>query len=191
MWPDLPIGVLYMHSFRSHFSWLFDRYNNRPTVHACTVAKASTVCFYWGFIHRPVWRPRMLGWSVNGSNFPSQVDSWQGITTWLAGETGHQCSYILRWGVSIHWTGLLDWIIFLLDKYQCLFLEGSLATQARSQGGFSRFGRTALTNKRSTFYNTGPLFSIKGPYLIQLVKQKVHYKENKMSLFKKGPPAFI
>ena len=36
----------------------------------------------------------MLGWSVNGSNFPSQADSRQGITTGLAGENGHQCSYV-------------------------------------------------------------------------------------------------
>ena len=38
--------------------------------------------------------------------------------------------------------------------------------------------------KRSTFYNTGPLFTIKGFPLVQLVKQKVHYKD-KMSLTKK------
>ena len=35
------------------------------------------------------WHPRMLGWSVNGSNLPGQADSQQGITTGLAGETGH------------------------------------------------------------------------------------------------------
>ena len=68
-------GVLYMHSFRSHFSQSFDRYNNRPTVHACTIAKTSTVCFYWGLIHGPVWHPWVLGWSVNGSNLPGQADS--------------------------------------------------------------------------------------------------------------------
>ena len=88
--------VLYTHSFRSHFSWSFNRYNNRPTVHACTIAKASTVYFYWGFIHGPVWHPRVLGWSVNGFNFPSQADSWQGITTGLAGEIRHRCSYIFE-----------------------------------------------------------------------------------------------
>ena len=44
----------------------------------------------------PVWHPQMLGWSVNGSNLPGQADSRQGITTRLAGETGHRCSYILR-----------------------------------------------------------------------------------------------
>ena len=40
--------------------------------------------------------PRMLGWSVNGSNLPSQADRRQGITKGLDGETGHRCSYILR-----------------------------------------------------------------------------------------------
>ena len=95
MWPDLPKGVLYTHSFRSHFSLSFDRYNNRPTVHACTTAKSSAVCFYWGLIHGPVWRPRMLGWSVNGLSFPGQADRRQGIATGLAGETGHRFSYIL------------------------------------------------------------------------------------------------
>ena len=46
-----------------------------------TIAKGSTV--------------GPLGWSVNGSNLPGQADSRQGITTGLAGETGHRCSYIL------------------------------------------------------------------------------------------------
>ena len=100
MWPDLPKKVLYMHSFRSHFSPPFDRYNNRSTVHACTTAKASTVCFYWGLIHGPVWHPQVLRWSVNSSNWPGQADSRQGITTELAGETGLQCSYIL-WCVEL------------------------------------------------------------------------------------------
>ena len=88
--------VLYRHSFRSHFSLLFDRYNNRPTVHACIIAKSSTVYFYWGLNHGPVWRPQMLGCSVNGSNFPGKADRRQGITTGLAGETGYRFSYILR-----------------------------------------------------------------------------------------------
>ena len=42
-----------------------------------------------GLIHGPVWHPRMLGWFVNGSNLPGQAASQQGITTGLAGETGH------------------------------------------------------------------------------------------------------
>ena len=78
----------------------FDRYDNRLTVHAYTIANVSTVCFYWGLIHRPVWRPWVLRWSVNGSNLPDQAGSQQGITTGLAGETGNRCSYIL-WYVEL------------------------------------------------------------------------------------------
>ena len=46
MWLDLPKGILYAHYFKSHFLLPFDRYNNRLTVHACNIAKASTVYFY-------------------------------------------------------------------------------------------------------------------------------------------------
>ena len=96
MWPYLWKEVLYTHSFKSHFSPQFDRYNDRLTVHAHTIAKDSTVYFYWDLIYGPVWHPRVLVWSVNGSNyFPSQADSQQGITTRLAGVTEHRCSYIL------------------------------------------------------------------------------------------------
>ena len=97
MWLDLPKGVLYVHSFKSHFSPPLDRYNNRLTVHANTIAKASTICFYWGLSHWPVWRPLVLGWSVNSSTLPSQADNRQGIITRLAGETGHQCIYMWSW----------------------------------------------------------------------------------------------
>ena len=92
--------VTYVHSFKSHFSPPFDRYNNRLTVHAYTIAKASKVYFYWGLIHEPVWCPRVLRWSVNGSNLPGKTDSQQGITTRLASETEHRCSYIL-WYVGL------------------------------------------------------------------------------------------
>ena len=46
MWLYLPKGVLYAHSFKSHFLPPLNRYNNRLTVHAYTIANASTVCFY-------------------------------------------------------------------------------------------------------------------------------------------------
>ena len=75
MWPDLPKGVLYMHNFKSHFSPPFNRYNNRLTYHAYTIAKGSMVYFYWGLIHGPVCCLWMLGWSVSGSNLPGQADS--------------------------------------------------------------------------------------------------------------------
>ena len=92
---DLPKMVLYAHNFKSHFSPWFDRYINRLTVHAYTIAKGSMVYFNWGLIHGPVWWPLVLGWSVNGSNLPSQADSWQGITTGPAGKAGHWFGYIL------------------------------------------------------------------------------------------------
>ena len=95
MWLDFSKGALYTHNFKSHFSLPLDRFKNRLTVHACTIAKGLMVYFYWGFIHRPVWHPPVLGWSVSGSNLSNQADSQQGITTGLAGENGHRCSYIL------------------------------------------------------------------------------------------------
>ena len=85
---------------KKYLNKTLDRYNNRLTVHAYTIAKATTVCFYWGLIHGPVWRPWVLRWSVNGSNLPGQADSPQGITTRLADETGHRSSYIL-WHVEL------------------------------------------------------------------------------------------
>ena len=63
----------YTHSFKSHFSRPFDRYSNRLTVYTYSIAKASTVYFYWGLIHVPDWCPQVLGWSVNGSNFPGKL----------------------------------------------------------------------------------------------------------------------
>ena len=42
---DLLKEVLYTHNFKSHFSPPFNRYNNRLTVHVCTIAKGSTVYF--------------------------------------------------------------------------------------------------------------------------------------------------
>ena len=95
MWPDLLKGVLNVHSFKSYFSLPFNKYNNRLTLHAYTIAKGSTVYFYRDLIHRPVCCPRVPGWSVNSSNLPGQAGSQQRITTRLASETGHRCSYIL------------------------------------------------------------------------------------------------
>ena len=54
--------------------------------------------------------------------------------------------------------------------------------QACSQGGFSRFRRTTLTNKSEVHYFVlkGPLITMQGP----LCKQKVHYKKIKSPLSK-------
>ena len=38
-------GLIHV-QFQVSLSRSFNRYNNRPTVHACTIAKVSTVCFY-------------------------------------------------------------------------------------------------------------------------------------------------
>ena len=105
--------VLYTYSFKSPFSLPFDGYNNRLTVHAYTIAKGSMVYFYWGLIHGPVCCPRMLRWSVSGPNLPGQANSQQGITTRLAGETGHRCSCIL-WYVELKtaWIEAIWWYNF-------------------------------------------------------------------------------
>ena len=72
------------HSFEYHFSWPFDRYNNRLTVYAYIIAKSSTVCFYWCLIHGPVWHPWVLRWSENDSNLLSrQTASWELPQDWL------------------------------------------------------------------------------------------------------------
>ena len=100
MWLDLPKGVLYEHNFKSHFSLPFYRYNNRLTVHTCTIAKGSTVYFYWGLIHGPVWHPSVLGWSVNGSNFPSQADNCR--------ESPHD--WLVRLGINVAtFCDMLSW----------------------------------------------------------------------------------
>ena len=81
--PDLPNQWLW-----ALFAPPLDGYN-RLTVHVCTIAKSSTICFYRGFFLQPTWHPWVLQWSVSGSILPGQADSWQEITTWLASETGH------------------------------------------------------------------------------------------------------
>ena len=98
LWPNLPKGLLYMHSFRSHFSQPFDRYNNRGS------------CLYHCQNFNSLFLLRPHSWAClvftgarvvcKCSNFPGQADSQQGITTELVGETGHQCSYIL-WHVEL------------------------------------------------------------------------------------------
>ena len=40
--------VLYIHSFKTHFSSPFDAYINGPTAHVCNTTISWTVCFYSG-----------------------------------------------------------------------------------------------------------------------------------------------
>ena len=60
-----------------------------------TTAKHLTVFLYWCLILKLVWCPRVLKWSLNGSNLPGQADSQQGIISRLVVKTGHWCSCIL------------------------------------------------------------------------------------------------
>ena len=88
MWPDLPKGVLYTHSFRSHFSLPFNRYSN--------------IYYCQSFNGLLLLRPPFMDLSgihecLGGPNSPDQADNQQGITTRLASETGHRCSYIWSW----------------------------------------------------------------------------------------------
>ena len=61
MWPDLPKGVLYTRSFKTHFSSPSVSCINAPTGYAFTTAESWTVCFHPGLFLKPVWRPRVLG----------------------------------------------------------------------------------------------------------------------------------
>ena len=99
--------VLYTQSFKSHFLPWFDGYKNRLTVHVYTIVRCLTVWFYCGLIHKPAWCPQVFRWSLNGSNLNGQADSWQRITTRLAGETEHWCNYIL-WHMGLH-ENSLNW----------------------------------------------------------------------------------
>ena len=89
MWPDLPKGVLYMHSFKTHFLSPFVSYINGPTVHVLYTVKGWTVCFHSGLFLKSVWCPWVLRWTLNGPIFPWQADNWLWITTRLADEFVH------------------------------------------------------------------------------------------------------
>ena len=117
-------GTLLAHYFSVHFLLLLDGYNNRLTVHVCTIAKSTMVCYNWGFFLYHHWRLRIFGWSINSPILSGQANSQQGITTWLVGETGHGLSYIL-WYVELKiawidaiWTyNVLSWIPTTLWLY--------------------------------------------------------------------------
>ena len=75
MWPDLPKGVLCMHSYKTHFSLPSVSYINAPTWHLFNAAESWTVCFHSGLFLKPVWHREVLGWPLNGPIFPWQADS--------------------------------------------------------------------------------------------------------------------
>ena len=85
MWLDLPNGVLYQHSFKSHFSQPFNRYNNRLNLYHCQSFNSLLLLrlYLWACL------TSMGAWVVcKWLQLPSQADSQQEITTRLAGETG-------------------------------------------------------------------------------------------------------
>ena len=101
MWPDLPVGVLYTHSFKIYFSSPSLSYINAPTAHLFNIAEGWTVCFHVGLFLKPVWCPWVLGWPLNGPIFPWQADSRLWITTQLADEFAHGFSCFV-WHVEVH-----------------------------------------------------------------------------------------
>ena len=58
--------ALFAQNFYVYFSPPTDGYNNRLTVHVCTVAKSSTVCFSEASFLHHIWCPWVVGWSING-----------------------------------------------------------------------------------------------------------------------------
>ena len=100
LWPDLPKGVLYMHSFKTHFSSLFVSYINGSTAHVFNTAEGVTTFFHSGLFLKPIWHPQVLGWHSNGPIFPWQADSRLWFTTRLADKFGHGFSYFV-WHLEV------------------------------------------------------------------------------------------
>ena len=84
MWSDSPKGALLAHNFNVHFSPPPDGYTSRLTVYVCTVAKSSTVCFYWDFLLQTVWHPTVLRWfKMAPSCLKKQTYSRESPLNWL------------------------------------------------------------------------------------------------------------
>ena len=89
VWPDLPKGILYTHSFKTHFSLPFDNCINGPTAHVFKYCLRLNSLLSLRAVLKPVWYPWVLGWSSNDPIFSWQADSWLWFTTRLADEFGH------------------------------------------------------------------------------------------------------
>ena len=92
--------VLCMHSFKTYFLSPFVSYINGPTACVFNTAEGWTVCFHPGVFLKPVWHPRVLGWSSIGPIFPWEAHSWLWITTQLAYEFVHRLSCFV-WHVEV------------------------------------------------------------------------------------------
>ena len=91
MWPDLPKRALFAHNFKVHISPPPDVYNNRLTIYVCTIAKHSTVRFYWGFFLQPVGHPWVPAWSINALSC---------LNKHTAGKES-PCDYLVRLGMDL------------------------------------------------------------------------------------------
>ena len=113
MWSDLPKGVLYMHSFKTHFSSPAISYINAPTGYLFTTTESWTVCFHTGLFLNPVWHSWVLGQPLNGSIFLWQADSRLWITTRLADEFAYGFSCFV-WHVQVKKAPMVVISLFLV-----------------------------------------------------------------------------
>ena len=84
MRPDLPKCAVVTHNFNAHFSPPLNRYNNRQTVHLCTIyGQNSTVCFCFFNLSGV---PKCPG-SLQMAPFCLKQTTLEGTTTQPAGVT--------------------------------------------------------------------------------------------------------
>ena len=119
MWIDLRKAGFHTHnSKKTHFSpshngsiyWL-------TKIQASISAESFLAFFYYGLRC-----PRVLGWVLNGSISPGQVDSWLSITTWLAGKFGHGFSCFVKY-VEQKWHQWMPFGCYSVDvAFACYFM---------------------------------------------------------------------
>ena len=95
MWPDLPKPSLRAHKARSTNSLPWDSYTIELSLPVHSPAKDFLVCFSCGWFCMPVRRPRVPGWSLNGSGVNGQAANQLEITTRLASDIRQWFAYIL------------------------------------------------------------------------------------------------
>ena len=114
MWPDLPKGFLYMHSFKTHLLLPFDSYINGPTAHVFNAAEGWTVYFHSGLFLKHTCLMSMnarvaFEWPI----FPWQADIQLWFTTQVVDEFGNGFSCIV-WHVEVK-IAIMDasWLVLL------------------------------------------------------------------------------
>ena len=85
-----------------------DTTTDRLTVHACTIAKGSTVYFNWGLIHGPVGARVVFKWLQLA--WPGRQPACsRGITAGLADKTGPKTTWNdVIWPYKFSWIGRSD-----------------------------------------------------------------------------------